>query len=57
MICRTVVVDRWAFTDQPERQLGAVTVTILIICGAPTLMVLALVGLAIAVLASKGLGS
>jgi uncharacterized RDD family membrane protein YckC len=60
MICSTLVVDRWAFTDQPERQrreLGAVTIAILIIFGALILLGLALVGVVIAALASRGFGS
>jgi uncharacterized RDD family membrane protein YckC len=59
MICSTLVVDRWAFTDQPERQrreLGAVTIAILIIFGALILLGLALIGVVIAALASRGFG-
>ncbi|KAF1015003.1 MAG: hypothetical protein GAK31_02491 [Stenotrophomonas maltophilia] len=36
MICDTVVVDRWAFTDQPHlqcRELGAVTIAMLVLGG------------------------
>jgi len=36
LICDTVVVDRWAFTDQPQlqrRELGAVTTVVLVIGG------------------------
>jgi hypothetical protein len=36
MICDTLVVDRWAFTDQPHlqrRELGTVTIVILVLTG------------------------
>lgn len=36
MICDTVVVDRWAFTDQPQlqrRELGAVAIVVLVLGG------------------------
>jgi len=36
MICDTLVVDKWAFTDRPELQqkgLGAVTITVLVLSG------------------------
>ncbi|WP_101925704.1 MULTISPECIES: RDD family protein [Luteimonas] len=36
MICDTLVVDRWAFTDQPQlqrRELGTVTVVVLVLTG------------------------
>ncbi len=36
MVCDTVVVDRWAFTDQPHlqrRELGTVTIVMLVIGG------------------------
>lgn len=49
MICDTVVVDRWAYTDQPHlqrRELGTVTVLVLVLTG-----VLALAGLALLVFA------
>ena len=57
MMCDTVVVDKWAFTAQPElqrRELGAVTVTILVLGG--LLMVVFVVAIAAAVvLAAKGM--
>ncbi|KAG1059356.1 hypothetical protein G6F40_018145 [Rhizopus arrhizus] len=49
MICDTLVVDRWAFTDQPQlqrRELGTVTVLVLVLTG-----LLSLVGLALLVFA------
>ena len=36
MLCDTLVVDRWAFTDRPEwqeRGLGTVTVVVLVLFG------------------------
>lgn len=53
MVCDTLVVDRWAFTDRPElqrRELGTVTVVVLVLVGILTglglLMILALLGIA-----------
>lgn len=53
MVCDTLVVDRWAFTDRPElqrRELGTVTVVVLVLVGILTglglLALLALVGIA-----------
>ena len=53
MVCDTLVVDRWAFTDRPElqrRELGTVTVVVLVLVGILTglglLGLLALVGFA-----------
>ncbi|PZS54035.1 RDD family protein [Stenotrophomonas maltophilia] len=49
MICDTLVVDRWAYTDQPHlqrRELGTVTVLVLVLTA-----VLSLVGLALLVFA------
>ncbi|MCD9098871.1 RDD family protein [Luteimonas fraxinea] len=53
MVCDTLVVDRWAFTDRPElqrRELGTVTVVVLvlvgILIGLGLLGLLALVGFA-----------
>jgi len=53
MVCDTLVVDRWAFTDRPElqrRELGTVTVVVLILIGILTglalLLLLALLGIA-----------
>ena len=54
LICDTLVVDKWAFTEHPEWQkpeLGTVTVVVLVIFGLMMLFVLALVVLLIAVLA------
>ncbi|MCY7313006.1 MAG: RDD family protein [Pseudoxanthomonas sp.] len=51
LICDTLVVDKWAFTEHPERQqpeLGTVTVVILVIMGLLVLATLALVVLVIA---------
>ncbi|WDS37848.1 RDD family protein [Pseudoxanthomonas sp.] len=58
MICGTLVVDRWAFTDQPELQrheLGGVTIAILIIFGLLALLGVVLVAVMIAAIGS-GLG-
>ncbi|SEL55591.1 Uncharacterized membrane protein YckC, RDD family [Pseudoxanthomonas sp. GM95] len=60
MISGTLVVDRWAFTDQPERQrpeLGGVTIAILAIFGVLMLLALVVAGIAIAAVASRGFGS
>ncbi|CRD45756.1 MULTISPECIES: RDD family protein [Stenotrophomonas] len=49
MVCDTLVVDRWAYTDQPQlqrRELGTVTVLVLVLTG-----LLSLVGLALLVFA------
>ncbi|KLJ00105.1 RDD family protein [Luteimonas sp. FCS-9] len=53
MVCDTLVVDKWAFTDRPElqrRELGTVTVVVLAIFGAlfglALLVVLAAIGFA-----------
>lgn len=53
MVCDTLVVDRWAFTDRPElqrRDLGTVTVVVLalagILAGLGALMILAVLGIA-----------
>lgn len=51
MLCDTVVVDRWAFTDQPHlqrRELGAVTIVVLVLGG---IGILALGALLLAVIA------
>ena len=57
MLCDTLVVDKWAFTDHPERQqqgLGTVTVVVLVLFGLFLLGILAL-GLAmVAMLGSMG---
>lgn len=53
MVCDTLVVDRWAFTDRPElqrRELGTVTVVVLaiggVLLGTGLLLILAAVGIA-----------
>ncbi|VXA97250.1 Transporter [Luteimonas sp. 9C] len=52
MVCDTLVVDRWAFTDQPDRQrrdLGTVTVVVLVLLGILVglgLLLFALLGIA-----------
>jgi uncharacterized RDD family membrane protein YckC len=59
MISDTLVVDRWAFTDQPERQrpeLGGVTIAILVIVGALMLLGVVVLGIAIAAIGSGGFG-
>ena len=46
LVCDTLVVDKWAFTDYPERQqhgLGAVTIVILVLWG--LLLLLAAIGI------------
>ena len=51
MLCDTLVVDKWAFTDFPERQergLGTVTVVVLVLFG---LFLLALLALGVALVA------
>lgn len=51
LICDTLVVDKWAFTDFPERQrrdLGGVTIVVLILGTLLALAVAAVMGLAIA---------
>lgn len=54
MICDTLVVDRWAFTDQPQlqrRELGAVTIAILVVTGLLTLTGLVLLVFAVGFIA------
>jgi len=49
LICDTLVVDRWAFTDKPDLQqrgLGPVTTVVLVILGVFMLFLLAIVGMA-----------
>ena len=56
-ICDTVVVDRWAYTEFPERQseaLGGCAIAILVLCGLFTLLVVAGVIAAIAAFSSSG---
>jgi len=51
MICDTLVVDKWAFTDRPELQqrgLGAVTVVVLVLYGLFILAMIVLIALAVA---------
>ncbi len=53
IICDTVVVDRWAFTEHPERQrreLGTPTIVILCVFGLLTLAAIAIMVVAIAAL-------
>lgn len=55
MVCDTVVVDRWAYTDRPdlqERGLDGVTIAILIIFGLMTLFGLAMLAFVVAALTS-----
>ncbi|WAC62769.1 RDD family protein [Pseudoxanthomonas sp. SL93] len=55
LMCDTLVVDKWAFTRQPERQreeLGTATVVVLALFG-----VLLLLGIAIGIFAAIGLAS
>lgn len=57
MICDTLVVDKWAYTDHPEwqqRKLGTVTVVILSLFGVLMIGIMLLVILAIGVAASGG---
>ncbi|KAG1249896.1 hypothetical protein G6F66_015424 [Rhizopus arrhizus] len=54
MICDTLVGDRWAFTDQPQlqrRELGTVTVLVLVLTGLLSLVGLALLGFAVGFIA------
>jgi len=58
IICDTVVVDRWAFTDQPHlqrRELGTVTIVILVV-GAVLLVTLFAVMMFAAVMLAKASG-
>lgn len=55
MICDTVVVDRWAYSDQPHlqrRELGTVTIIILVLGGLLVLAGFAVMVLAIGVIAN-----
>jgi uncharacterized RDD family membrane protein YckC len=59
MVCGTLVVDRWAFTNHPERQreeLGTVVIVVLIIGGILALVGIAAVALAVFALVSMGGG-
>jgi uncharacterized RDD family membrane protein YckC len=56
LICDTVVVDRWAFTDSPERQteeLGGCAIVVLVLWG---LMILGIIAGAFITLAALGSG-
>lgn len=56
MICDTLVVDKWAFTDHPERQqrgLGTATIVILVLFGL-LLMATTLVAMMIGIIAAQG---
>ena len=60
LMCDTLVVDKWAFTTQPERQreeLGAVALVVLIIGGLLVVGGLILIIVAFAALASMGSGN
>ncbi|MCW0416630.1 hypothetical protein NB689_002384 [Xanthomonas sacchari] len=57
MLCDTLVVDKWAYTDHPEwqqRKLGTVTVVILALFGLLSAAALLVVALAIGVAAKGG---
>lgn len=59
MVCSTLVVDRWAYTDHPElqrRDLGGVTIAILVIFGVLMLLALAFFAIMVGVIASGGFG-
>ena len=56
LICDTVVVDRWAFTDSPERQteeLGGCAIAVLVLWG---LMILGIIGATLFFIAAIGSG-
>lgn len=56
LICDTVVVDRWAFTDTPERQteeLGGCAIAVLVLWG---LMILGIIGATVFFIAALGSG-
>ncbi|HVJ36852.1 MAG TPA: RDD family protein [Stenotrophomonas sp.] len=58
LVCDTLVVDRWAFTDSPQRQqagLDTVTIVILAVYGGLMLLVLLAVLAVVAVLIATGL--
>lgn len=58
MICDTLVVDKWAYTDHPEWQreeLGTVTIVILVLAALALVGMMALVGVMIAALAGSGI--
>lgn len=57
MICSTLVVDKWAYTNQPERQreeLGTVTIVVLVIGGLLMIVGLFAIFAAVAALATMG---
>lgn len=56
LLCDTLVVDRWAFSPQPEcqrRELGTVTIVVLAVFGFMMLLAIALLGLLFGVLATQ----
>lgn len=56
LLCDTLVVDRWAFSAQPERQrreLGTVTIVVLAVFGLMMLLAITLLGLLFGVLATQ----
>ncbi len=58
MICDTLVVDKWAYTDHPEWQreeLGTVTIVILALAALAVFGIIALAGVMIAALAGSGI--
>jgi uncharacterized RDD family membrane protein YckC len=57
MVCDTVVVDKWAYTAHPEwqkRELGTVTVIVLVLFGLMALGFIALMAIAFGTLAAAG---
>ena len=55
LICRTQVVDKWAYTAHPEwqrRELGTATVVILVIAGAMTVLGIVFIGVIFGMLAN-----
>jgi uncharacterized RDD family membrane protein YckC len=57
MVCDTVVVDKWAYTAHPEwqkRELGTVTIVILVLFGLITLGFIALLAITFGALAAAG---
>lgn len=57
MLCDTVVVDKWAFTDRPElqrRELGAVTVVVLVLFALLAVLAVFAIGAAV-IMASRGM--
>jgi len=57
MLCDTLVVDKWAFTDRPElqrRELGAATILVLVLFALLLLVLLAAIGAAAMMAAGSG---